>query len=358
MHPHDDTEHALLEQTLNRVSDAIFALDCDWRFTYLNPQAEVLLRQPAQELLERSVWEVFPEAVGAIFDEQYHLAMAEQRPVTFEAYYKPLHTHFAVRAYPSAEGLTVIFQEITERKQAERALRESEERYRLLAETMLQGVVYQDAAGRIISMNPAAERILGKSPDEFLGETSVSVEHHTIHEDGAPFPGQEHPSMLALRTGQIVRNVVMGVYNPRLRGYRWININAVPLFRSGDAAPYQVYTVFEDITERKQTEEEREHLLAEVERRYTELDTIFSAIVDPLIAFDAEGTVIKANPATEMTLGRAPVGMHYAEIARLLAMRRPDGVLIHEMEIPASRALRGEPDLPPFCSKYRSRSLW
>ena len=62
-------------------------------------------------------------------------------------------------------------------------LRESEANYRTLSETMLQGVVYQDAEGRILSVNPAAETILGKTRDEFLGATSVDVEHHSKRED-------------------------------------------------------------------------------------------------------------------------------------------------------------------------------
>jgi PAS domain S-box-containing protein len=137
----------------------------------------------------------------------------------------------------------------------EAALRESEDRYRLLAETMLQGVVHQDADGKIIAMNPAAERILGKSRDEFLGSTSVGEAHYTIREDGSPFPGLEHPAMVALRTGQRLHGVVMGVFNPQAGAYRWISVDAVPLFRSGETSPFQVYTVFEDITERKQAEE-------------------------------------------------------------------------------------------------------
>ena len=71
--------------------------------------------------------------------------------------------------------------------------------------------------------------------------------------------------MEALRTGQVVRNVVMGVYNPREQQHRWINITAVPLTQKGETTPYQVYTVFEDITERKQSEAEREYLIEERE---------------------------------------------------------------------------------------------
>ena len=148
-----------------------------------------------------------------------------------------------------------VHQDITELKRAEEALRESEAHYRTLSETMLQGVVYQDADGKILSMNPAAETILGKTQAEFLGNTSVSVDHDSVREDGSHFPGLEHPAMVALATGREVRAVRMGVYNPRAKQRRWIEVNAVPLFRSGEEKPYQVYTIFEDVTQRKIAEE-------------------------------------------------------------------------------------------------------
>jgi PAS domain S-box-containing protein len=148
----------------------------------------------------------------------------------------------------------VLRSEIIACKEDEKTLRHSEKHYRLLFETMLQGVVYQDADGKIISMNPAAERILGKTKAEFLGSSSVGEEHDTICEDGSLFPGMEHPSMVSLRTGREVKDVVMGVYNPRENCYRWIKINAVPITQSEEDKPFQVYTVFEDITESKKAQ--------------------------------------------------------------------------------------------------------
>ena len=145
--------------------------------------------------------------------------------------------------------------EIEERKQAEEALRQSEERHRLLSDTMLQGVVHQDANGKIISMNPAAERILGKSREQFLGSNSVQEEHGCIRENGEIFLGQEHPVMESFRTGLPTRNVIMGVFNPKLDQYRWINIDAVPVFLADEIHPSEVYTMFDDITERRRTEE-------------------------------------------------------------------------------------------------------
>jgi PAS domain S-box-containing protein len=152
----------------------------------------------------------------------------------------------------SSIGIAVV--DLTQQKLVEEALKASAERHRLLAETMLQGVVHQDADGTIIAMNPTAERILGKTREQFVGSSSLREDLQTIREDGSPFPGFEHPAMVALRTGQTVRGVVMGVFNPQLGAYRWISIDAVPLLRPGESRPAEVYTVFEDITERKQAE--------------------------------------------------------------------------------------------------------
>jgi PAS domain S-box-containing protein len=119
---------------------------------------------------------------------------------------------------------------------------------------MAQGVVYQNAEGHIVSANPAAERLLGLTLAQMLGRTSMDPRWKAIHEDGSDFPGDTHPAMIALKTGKEVSHV-MGVFRPGATEYVWINIHAVPHFRPGETKPYQVYTTFDDITERKRTEE-------------------------------------------------------------------------------------------------------
>ncbi len=145
-------------------------------------------------------------------------------------------------------------QDITERKFAEEQLRQSEEQFRALYETMLDGVVYQNRQGEIISANPAAQRILGQTLDQLRGNTSTDPRWHAVHEDGTPFAGDTHPAMVSLQTGQPVRDVVMGVYAPRDNVATWISINAVPQFHPGETTPFQVYTTFRDITHQKQDE--------------------------------------------------------------------------------------------------------
>ena len=152
-------------------------------------------------------------------------------------------------------GALSTARDITERNQAEEAIKESEERFRTLFETMAQGVIYRDAEGKIISANPAAEKIMGKKLKDMLGKTSSELGQKRINEDGSEVPFEEQPSSVALRTGKPVNNVIIAVYNSVEKQYRWILNNAIPQFRQGEKKPYRVYTTFTDITGRKQAEQ-------------------------------------------------------------------------------------------------------
>lgn len=144
--------------------------------------------------------------------------------------------------------------DISDRKRTEAALRESEARYRSVVTAMREGIVLQDRNGNILECNASAESILGLSRDQMLGRTSLDSRWRTIHEDGSPFPGETHPAMVTLRTGQPCSNVMMGVHKPN-GVLTWISINSQPLLRPNEKTPYAVVTSFTDISERKQTED-------------------------------------------------------------------------------------------------------
>jgi len=104
------------------ITDAVFTLDHQWRFTYINSKSEELLQTSREQLLGHSIWEKFPEAVGSEFYEKFHLAMEKGASISFEAYYAPLDNWVEVSAYPSEEGLTVYYRRINDRKEAEQKL--------------------------------------------------------------------------------------------------------------------------------------------------------------------------------------------------------------------------------------------
>ena len=223
------------------------------------------------------------------------------------------------------QSILSLVLDVSERKRAVEALRESEEHFRLLHDTMLQAVVYQDADGTITSINPAAERILGRSREELLGLNSEGVQPDTFREDGSPFPAREHPAMVALASGQEVKDVLMQIYNPREDRYRLVNIQAVPLFREGEDGPYRAYTIFEDVTERERAQQERERLLAEEQQLVEELAasneellaqneelqasqynrSLIEAALDPLVTIGPDGKITDVNEATIKITGRA-----------------------------------------------------
>ena len=259
-----------------------FGKAVDYLIIDVNPAFESITGQERSTAIGKKASELYGTGEAPYLD-RYIEVVSTGEPTSFEVHFIPMNKHFHISVFSPEKGkFATVFQDITERNRAEEALRESENRLRLLAKTMLQGVVHQDVNGKIISMNPAAERILGKSREEFLGNSSIDVEHDTIRENGELFPGLEHPTMVALRTGLPVHSVVMGVFNPKLQEYRWIGIDAVPVFSPGEDRPSEVYSIFGDITERKQAELALQRAHDDLEQRVKARTMELSDMIDYL----------------------------------------------------------------------------
>jgi len=156
-------------------------------------------------------------------------------------------------------GISVFGKDITDRKNSEKLLEESEEQYRSLISVMEEGVVLQDENAAIITFNKSAERILGLTADQLKGKTSYDPDWYPIHEDGSPFPGEMHPAVVALKTGVPQSDVVMGIHKPD-GTLTWISVNVQPVFKEGREAPYRVVATMHDITEQKLSHERIERL--------------------------------------------------------------------------------------------------
>ena len=262
--------------------------ECDYRAIFEHSREAILVtslsgeivaaNQPAREMFGMTLAELRRMGQEALWDhsDPRHWCTCGRSgssgTVTYEGTCirkdgRRFHAEISAVPLRRERQVLLILRDVTERKQAEEERRQRNQRHRMLVETMLHGVVHQDSAGKVIAMNPAAEQILGKRREQFLGSSSVGEERLTIREDGSPFPGLEHPAMVALRTGAHVRGVVMGVFNPECGGYRWIRVDAVPVLDG--SAVSEVYTVFEDITERKQAQDavqRQAHLLTGINR--------------------------------------------------------------------------------------------
>jgi PAS domain S-box-containing protein len=119
---------------LDSVTDTYILFDYHWRYLYVNEPAISAIGWQREKILGRTLWELYPDIVGTELDRQYHRAMDERLPLTFDFHYATLNTWWENRFYPAPEGLAVFATNITERKKAEDALRESKERYKRLIE--------------------------------------------------------------------------------------------------------------------------------------------------------------------------------------------------------------------------------
>ena len=198
-----------------------------------------------------------------------------------------------------------------------RAANDKAERTQALFETMPIGVVYQAADGHIISANPAAERILGMTLDQLQGRTSVDPRWRAVHEDGTDFPGEEHPAMVALRTGEPINGVLMGVFSSASDEQRWIRVDAVPLFDPGQTTPREVYATFLDITDERAARQS--HL--ESELRFRRLfDSMAEGVAYHQMLFDEDDEpldyiFLSVNPAFEEQTGlREVTGRRVSEV--------------------------------------------
>lgn len=211
------------------------------------------------------------------------------------------------------ESLAALGRQVVRQLELKRALaqtrdmaarrEESEERFHQLFLHTGQGVVIQQADGRISDANPAAERILGQSSDEIRGVTSLDPRWRAVREDGSDFPGAEHPSMVALQSGEPVTGVVMGIFHPSDNDWRWIRVDAYPRRAHAGGPVLQVYVVFSDITETRQA-----YLEVRQARKFLS-DVLAAASEVSIIATDRDGLITNFNLGAERLVGYSAAEM-------------------------------------------------
>lgn len=144
--------------------------------------------------------------------------------------------------------------DISDRKAIEAVLQETVEHHLSVFTAVTEGLMLQEASGQIVACNASAEAILGLSPEQMMGRTSLDPDWQAIHEDSTPFLREDYPTRVTLRTGEPQTDVVMGVHKPD-GTLTWIAVNSQPICRGGESRPYAVVASFIDITVHKQLED-------------------------------------------------------------------------------------------------------
>ncbi len=264
----DITERRQLEQQLQEtnerlttildgMTEAFITLDQDWRITYANQETARLNNMPAEEIIGKTHWEMWPWSVGSIVERNYRQALQTREPIHFEFLYEPLDMWLEVHAYPAKTGLGIFFRDITESKQFEQALQQSEEKFRCMAETIPDVFWMSDIVhSQIIYISPSYEKVWGRSADQLQKNISSWLE--TIHPDDRAIV-KAAPND-CLRDGYNI--VEYRIIRPD-GSIRWIRDRGYAI-KETNGQIQRIAGIAEDITERKQEEQitrERESLL-------------------------------------------------------------------------------------------------
>lgn len=249
-----------LSTTLESITDGFCLVDTSWAITYMNGQAERMLKRERKHLLGKILWQEFPEAVGTCMERQFRATVQAQQTTHFEGFYLPLDTWFDFHVYPTEAGLAVYFQDITQRRQAQAQLRLLETAVsRLNDMVIITQAQALDASGpRIVFVNEAFERHTGYSREDALGHTPQLLWG----------PKTERSELDRIRAAmencQAVRAEV--VYYTKAGKARWLETDIAPI--ADDTGRFTHWVAVErDITERKQQQEEILSLNGALEER-------------------------------------------------------------------------------------------
>ncbi|HVN06439.1 MAG TPA: PAS domain S-box protein [Bryobacteraceae bacterium] len=251
---HSEAEAARVRERtiLNSVSDGVGSLDEHWQFVHANEQLARLTLLPATELLGKRLWDAWPELAERRARQELKRAFDEHVPVRFEVCIPRLDCWYETCAYPQKLGLSLFSHDITDRKRAERLLRESEERLRLAPEAARIGTWTFSLQTQKITWSLELEQIFGLAPGSFAGteEAFFSLVH--------PDDRQHVRDTLGRATEQVSRCEAEFRYQNAGGEIRWMLCRG-SVYSDPTGKPTRLVGIAMDITDQKRNEEQLRH---------------------------------------------------------------------------------------------------
>jgi PAS domain S-box-containing protein len=328
------------------VEGGFIFLDRDWRIRDANDAAMAVIGRPRGQLIGESYWECFPEAVGSEFEAAYRRAVQEQRVETVVALSKAYGRWFQVNAYPTPEGLSLFFRDVTERREQENALRESETRFRTLVQAV-PSIVWTGTAEGAVFFADQWESFTGFTAEESVGAGWVKALHP-----------EDRERVAATWAHAVETN---GIYDVEYRlrrasgDYHWVLVRAVPV-HAKDGPTTWVGTVT-DIHEQKVTAERLRQVekLAAAGRLSA---TIAHEINNPLEAVTNLLYLLQSDPSLSEQ-GRRFAALADRELSRVAHITRQTLGFYKESASVSSTSLNDIvlSVLPLYEAKVRTRSI-
>ncbi len=274
---------------MNRISDAFVALDADWHYTFVNKKAGEILGRTPESLIGKHIWTEFPEVIGQPFHQIYYKAMETQEVHHLREYYPPFDKWFENRIYPSQDGLSIFFTDITKQVQAEKFTEEELERFQLYKKFLDNTsdsfqVARED--GYLVFANEEAIRRLG------LDAENIGNTHVMDFEDGFRTidDWKNHVSKMKKLKKQVFESS-----NTNIKTGKQIHIEVTVSFETIDNTNY-IIAVSRDISDRKIAEQ----LLFDSQKLNS---NVLESITDGVSMLDTKGTHLMVNRAFCEMLG-------------------------------------------------------
>lgn len=263
-----------LAEILGSISDAFFALDSNWNFTYFNKEAENLLNKRAKDVIGKNIWELFPEAKNTLIVDVYEQVMATGKSMSTEYFFPGDNCWYDVNAYASLNGLSVYFKNINEKKKSEDALSKAYLEKTNIIESIADAFFTVDKNFTVTYWNKSAEILLNIKREELIGNNLWDK-----FPDAVNLPSFSNYNKV-LETGQpITFEDYYGI---------WLEVNAYP-------SEEGLTVFFRDITHRKEADER-------LKKAYDERNQILESIGDAFFAVDNNWVVTYWNRVAEEVL--------------------------------------------------------
>ena len=301
-----------LQELLDSITESFIALDRQWRFTYVSRRVLSARGLSAEEVLGRVIWDVFPDTAQTEFHPQFHLVVNEGVPVHFEVAWG--EGWLDVYAHPTPEGMSAYILDVTERKKTEDALRQSEERYRFLAEALPQFVWIGTPEGRTEFLNRQWYEYTGIPP----GSDAADAWSTAVH------PEDQERRREAWRRHSVTGEAYEMEYRLRRAAdgcYRWCLSRHQPIHDAAGRIVKWIGTAI-DIDDRKRAEEALRESEQRAHRQFLELENLYKTAPVGLCFVDTGLRFLRINQQLADMHSLAPeahFGLTLREVAPSLA---------------------------------------
>ena len=338
-----------ISEIIESIQDNFYVLDYDWNYVHINKQSATIIGLEPQDFIGQNHWKMFPQYRGTVLEDNFHEAMEKREVRRFEIHSPYNDNWFIVTVYPSAEGITVLGSNITERRKVEdyakellkkeqklteelqssneelesitkklqdsnekikyhrdrllesnKALNDSQSQFKLLINTLEPAVALLNEIGEFILVNPSFMRMFGLGNEvDILNVYNQDWSQWEVYgEDGHLLHVDEHPVRKVVLTGKPILNQIVGMKNPGSDVLIWILVSANPLLNV-DGSINKIICTYNDITKIKKTEKK----LNESEERYHKLFTSMTEMFQIIeLIYDTKGKPVNyfyrdVNPA-------------------------------------------------------------